>query len=268
MDDRYFGSEATAAMMRRSAMLQRIVADNPRLAWYGRAVAVAGYAPGDFPLLEALARLQGVGLAYWVPIDASDALQQALEEAGFKSDRFECVANTTPCVDRARALLEQTSLPPDIEVLRIGKDSPDDDVADFAELALSEGVLPPPEAVIRGFRRAGAFLLARERSSGRAVSCATCIETYHPQSEYGDCAFWGMLSTVPDRRGERIALVLGARAMVTMADEAGFKRFQTGVRADNAASMALCAKLGLHPGTHTLIVAMDPAQFGDERVTK
>ena len=100
------------------------------------------------------------------------------------------------------------------------------------------------------------------------LSCAAAIENFHPKSPRSDHAFWGMLSTLPEWRGRKIALILGAQAMVTLFEDHGFSKFTTGVRAGNAGSMALCAKLDMLPGKWCSYVGMDPAQFTTARVTK
>jgi hypothetical protein len=52
-----------------------------------------------------------------------------------------------------------------------------------------------------------------------------------------------MLATLEDRRGEIIALLLGAQAIVHMWERHGARGFMTGVRADNSSSQALCNRL-------------------------
>lgn len=92
--------------------------------------------------------------------------------------------------------------------------------------------------------------------------------SHHPADPHAGDAFWGLLATRPDRRGERIALLLGAQAMVTMWEVHGARGFMTGVQGDNASSMALCRRIGVTPSDRTFIGCIDPATFGDPAITK
>ena len=77
-----------------------------------------------------------------------------------------------------------------------------------------------------------------------------------------------MLATDDSRRGEGIALVLGAMAMLRMNEAFGYTDCFTGIRAGNAPSEALCAKLGLSPSDTLVLIAIDPAMLAGGRVTK
>ena len=71
-----------------------------------------------------------------------------------------------------------------------------------------------------------------------------------------------MLATRADRRGEKIGLVLGAQAIVHMWERHGARGFMTGVRAENASSQALCAKLGVGPTDWIYAHCIDRGVFG------
>lgn len=267
MADLFFGSDDARELTRRSMMLHRIAGGDRDLAWYGRWVALTWSGPDCLNRFEALIRLQGASPLYWIPSEEEASVIRALEGAGLKPDLFENVCSAGNSVAAARVILATQSLPDDLEVVRLGPESPDTDLTDFADLALSEGVLPPPSPVLRGAMRRGVCLLARSRHTGDAVSTAVSIEMFHPEGPRGDHAFWGMLTTVPARRGEKIALILGAMAMTAMEEEHGLSRFMTGVRAANASSLALCAKVDMVPTGYRIVAGMDPSQFSNARVT-
>ena len=268
MQDRFFGPPDVQVMARRAKALFNITSDDPNLAYYGRFVSLADFETGGLEKFQDLIRLQGASAAYWIPNEVAHEVESALESAGLRADRFEYVVTEGDSVARAREILSNFSVGDDIAVTRIGPDSSDDDLDAFAEVAGAGGVLPPPASVLRGRTRRSAVFLARERTSNRAISCAAGIENFHPKSARSDHVFWGMLSTLPDWRGRKIALILGARAMVSLYEDFGFSKFTTGVRADNAGSMALCAKLDMLGGKWCIHVGMDPAQFSGARVTK
>ena len=77
-----------------------------------------------------------------------------------------------------------------------------------------------------------------------------------------------MLATRQDRRGEKIALLLGAQAIVHMWERHGARGFMTGVRANNASSQALCHKLGVRATDWIYASCLDQTQFGGKSVTK
>jgi RimJ/RimL family protein N-acetyltransferase len=77
-----------------------------------------------------------------------------------------------------------------------------------------------------------------------------------------------MLATREDRRGQRIAFILGAQAIVHMWERHGARGFNTGVRADNAPSRTLCEKLGVCSTEWIYAQCIDRELFGGVSITK
>ena len=77
-----------------------------------------------------------------------------------------------------------------------------------------------------------------------------------------------MLATREDRRGEKIALQLGAMAIEHMWVNEGARGFITGVRQDNRSSQALCGRLGVHDTDWIYAQCLDVAVLGGSSVTK
>ncbi len=268
MEDRFFGPPDVQIMSRRAQALFNLVKDDPQYVWFGRFVAPADVPAMGIEAFVNLIRIQGACPGYFIPIGATDEVDAALDAWGMRRDWYEYVVTDGDSVARAREILAEHTLGGDLEVTRLGTDSPDEDLDAFAEVAGVGGVLPPPASVLRGEARRGVFLVARDKATGRPVTCAAAVESFHPDSHAGDHGFWGMLSTVPEWRGRKLALILGAQAMVTMSDEHGVSKFTTSVRPSNEGSMALCAKLDMKPGKWRSVVGMDPGQFSGDRVTK
>lgn len=265
----YYGSADQQAMARKAEALFALVKGDPRFAWYGRNVVLTETGEGALDTFDHLVRLQGATAWYPVPGAEVGQLVEAIEGRGFRTDGF-CFCRTAEEADSvalAEAVLDRVALPEDLTLTRLGPDSPDADLDALAEVALSCGVLPPPASVLRGEVRRSVLLLARDRA-GMPVATAAAIESFHPDGPLGDTSWWGMLATVPKRRGEGIALRMGAEAMLTMSREHGFRRFMTGIRAENAPSLGLCAKLGVGPTGDEILIAMDPSAFSDARITK
>lgn len=256
-------------MARRGADLFALVGDDPRFAWYGRNVTLADVHASGLDTFEALIRLQGATAGYFVRRDAEAGIRRELEARGLRTDAMGfALSPGDRSVELAKNIVESISRPADLDVVTIGPRSPEADLEAFADLSLAQGVLPPPDAVLRGSARRGVALVARERGTGRAVGCAASFANFHPASPMAGMCFWGMLATHPDRRGEGIALVLGARAMLEMRDRTGIGRFSTGIRDDNLPSLRLCSKLGVEKSDYMIVLGMDPDAFADARVTK
>lgn len=120
---------------------------------------------------------------------------------------------------------------------------------------------------MRGQARRGINLVACDRS-GRPVASASSFVLHHPASPHAGDVFWGMLATRDDRRGEKIALVLGAMTIVHMWENEGARGFMTGVRNDNASSRALCNKLGVGDTEWIYAQCLDTSILGGSSFTK
>jgi RimJ/RimL family protein N-acetyltransferase len=120
---------------------------------------------------------------------------------------------------------------------------------------------------MRGGVVPGLCLIAQD-ASGRVVSTASSYRHHHPDSPRADIAHWGMLATREEWRGRKIGLILGAMAIVEMWERFGVRGFMTGIRADNAASQALCNKLGVRATDWVYAQCIDPAVLGGASLTK
>jgi GNAT superfamily N-acetyltransferase len=77
-----------------------------------------------------------------------------------------------------------------------------------------------------------------------------------------------MLATHPDRRGQGLARVLGARAMLAMAADYGYRDFFTGIVPGNAPSEKLCRGMGLRETGLAIVTCADPTVLKGGRMTK
>jgi RimJ/RimL family protein N-acetyltransferase len=159
------------------------------------------------------------------------------------------------------------ALPDDFTVVRIEPGTSAEKLALLAELALACGVLPPAGAALRGIGKPGLALLAVD-ADGRAVACAAAAAYLHTDHPLGYQCWWGMLATAPERRGQRLALSLGAVAMLEARERLGFDEVFTGVEPGNAASEAVCARLGLRPEDRSVLGVADPNLVPGGRMTK
>lgn len=120
---------------------------------------------------------------------------------------------------------------------------------------------------MRGRARRGVNLVASDEL-GRPIASASSFVLHHPSSPHANDVFWGMLATRPDRRGEKIALVLGAMTIVHMWEREGARGFMTGVREDNVSSRALCTRLDVTDSDWIYAQCIDPHLLRSSTITR
>ena len=266
-DDEFFGSPDRIALARRSASLWSLLRDDPRYAYYGRLVALSDPGHDAADILAAMAKLQGAAVSYFYPADDAENLFAQLAERGLATDRHEHFRGGETALAASQRALRDFALPADLSISAIDAGTPRELVGDIAELCQSCDVMPVPGSFMRGKTGTGICLVATDRDR-RPVATASSYMIHHPSSPRAKDAFWGMLATREDRRGERIALLLGARAIIHMWERHGARGFMTGVRADNPSSQALCNKLGVSATEWVYATCIDRGMFGGSAVTK
>jgi hypothetical protein len=266
-DDEFFGDPGRISLARRSANLWSLLRDNPRYAYFGRVVALCDPGPDAADILSALAKLQGAAIANFYPANEAAGLFAQLEARGFATDRHEHYWGGEAAFAASRKVLEDFPLPTDLRISAIDPDTPRELVRDVAELCQACDVMPVPGSVMRGLVRKGICLVATGQD-GRPVGTASSYMIHHPSSPRAKDAFWGMLATRNDRRGEKIALLLGARAIVHMWKKNGARGFMTGVRSDNSSSQALCNRLGVRATDWIYASCIDKELLGRSSITK
>jgi RimJ/RimL family protein N-acetyltransferase len=152
-------------------------------------------------------------------------------------------------------------------VREVGPDTSADDIRSLDRMTQGCDVLLPMGSFLRGQQRPSVFLFARD-GDGRVVGDSGAVAQFHPDHPKAERFWWGMLATDERRRGQGIAIVLGAMALLRMREKFGYTRRFTGNRAGNGPSEALCTKLGLRPDETTVLIAIDPQMFSGGRITK
>lgn len=264
---KYFGTPDQQALERRAGLLWQIVKGDPRYSSHGRAVAVIEGRAEDVDLQIALARVQGVGPSPRLTPEVMQARKTAIEAAGLVTDVYEHWASGPSAIPVARDLLARRALPDELAVLQVGLDSTDQEFRSLDALTQSCGVLLPASNFLCGAEGPAVCFYART-AEGEAVGVAAAVAESPPSSAAADRSWWGMLSTAAPWRGRGIAKLLGAMALVAMADRYKMRVFGTGIRAGNTESEVLCAGLGFAPsGLHDLM-AIDPVTISGGRMTK
>ncbi|MCC1494896.1 N-acetyltransferase [Cognatishimia sp. F0-27] len=267
-ENEVFGTDDQRALLLRGAEMARLLADDWRYTYYGRTVGLARPADGDLDRLIALVRLQG-NAAY-----ADLAPEQAVEYAkrlrmlGLNPVQYVKWQGSTDAIAAARTCLADIPLPDDVTALRLDAQTDGTVLQALALMASEAGVLLPRGAVLRGMVKPAACFVAMD-PQGAVVSCAAACAYAHPDHPtLGADVWWGMLATAPERRGQRIAVRLGAMALMHMVDAYDARAFFTGVAPGNAPSEAVCRRMGLHPSQSEILGCADPASLKSGRMTK
>ena len=264
--DQFFGEPEQQALQRRADHLWTLLKDDLRFCCHGRAVGLAEPTEANVDTQIALAMLQGAAPVEGLPRPEAPARREALERAGLKTDQFVNWNGGIQALAAAEDVIRSMSLPSDLEVVSVDGDTAGDDLAQLDALTQSCGVLLPLGAFMRGHRRPAVCLYARD-SAGRIVGSTSSVAQFHPDHPNAGLVWWGMLATAEARRGQGIALLLGALSMRAMRDRFGYQRFFTGIREGNTASERLCGKLGLSPSDTVVMIAIAPDLFASGRVT-
>ena len=263
-----FGSDDQRALLRRGMAMARLIGNDPRYTYYGRTVGLVSFDDGTLDDLIALTRLQGNSNCGVVANDDIADLAAQLKDHGLSPVQYAKWVGENTALTAARQLVRTVALPQDVTLITLDEHTRPETIGSLADMALGCGVLPSCGAVLRGLGKPAVCVAAVDQA-GTVVSCAATAAFAHGDHPLlGRQAWWGMLATAPTRRGERLALILGAHAIVTMHEKYGFSSFMTGVEPGNAPSEAVCARIGFLNTDVSVLGCADPALLGSGRMTK
>lgn len=263
----YFGTESQQGLQQRAEDLWRVVQDDPRFSCHGRAVALADYTEQNLSVHLALARLQGVCPLGGIEKDVAQKRRKQLEAEALVADEYVHWEGGIEAVEAARAVMKDRKLPSDLRVVEVDAATSLEDLRKLDSLTQRCDVLLPMGSFLRGQQMPSVFLFAIDQK-GQVVGTSAAVAQYHPKHPKADMVWWGMLATDEDRRGEGIALILGAMALHEINKKFGYSSCFTGIREGNEPSEALCAKLGLAATSSIDLIAIYPPAFSGGHLTK
>lgn len=248
--------------------MRELTKNDARFHYYGRTVGVVTPDAAPLEVLVALARLQG-NASYQDMADSEVTdLRATFDAMGLSTVHYARWETGENALTVAHKAAHTIPLPAGYTLAYLTPDTPADLRGKLADTALECGVLPPSLAVLSGAEQPGVCAMALDQA-GDVAACAAAASVLppaHPDAQI--TCWWGMLATAPAHRGKALSLHLGAKVMIAMHETYGFERFFTGVVPGNAASEAVCRKLGLaHRGRSILGVA-DPGLVPGGRMTK
>lgn len=270
MDDlapEYFGNSDQQRLQMRADYLWKLVQDIPDYACHGRVVGLANYSEHNLEQQIALARLQGVAPVDGMPREYLAKRRTGLENAGLITDVYDHWEGSVATFKAADAILAKSGLPADLKACVVTSDTSVEDLTNRDSLTQSCDVLLPMGLFMRGFERPSVFLYAKDRAE-RVVGAAAAVAQFHNEHDKSQMVWWGMLSTDPKRRGQGIALILGAMVSRDVRQKLGLSKCFTGIRAGNVPSEALCSKLALSRTDTVDLLAINPESFGGGQMSK
>ncbi|MEM9437504.1 MAG: GNAT family N-acetyltransferase [Pseudomonadota bacterium] len=263
----YLGSEAQRAVLRRGRAVYELVKDDRRCTYYGRGVGVCTFADADDALMSSLLTLQGTTTIAKVTADEHATVTAQMNAQGVSVTRYDRWIGSDDALAKANEIIAETKLSKGLILHEISPDTPPETLDAFQRLAESCGVMIPNLALLRNDLRPGTCFVAMTET-GEAVSCgagAAFAHRGHPTM--GREAWWGMLATAEAWRGHRLALLLGAHAIVSLRARLPGCTIMTGVQPGNAPSEAVCSKLGLAPDGAQVATIVDPAALPGGKLT-
>ncbi|GAA6160658.1 hypothetical protein NBRC116589_28320 [Ruegeria sp. HU-ET01832] len=267
IDSEYFGNSDQQRLQMRADNLWKLLRDIPDYACHGRVVALANYSEHNLEQQIALARLQGVGLVDRMPREHLAKRRAGIENAGLVTDVYDRWEGSQATFEATDAILAKRSLSADLKVCAVTADTSKEDLKKLDSLTQSCDVLLPMGSFLRGFERPSIFLYAKD-PDGLVVGAAAAMAQFHDDHDKGRMVWWGMLSTDLNRRGEGIALILGAMVLRDVRQKLGFSECFTGIRAGNLPFEALCSKLALARTNAVDLLAINPESIGGGQMTK
>lgn len=267
LNPEYFGNSDQQRLQMRADYIWKLLKDIPEYACHGRVVGLANYSEQNLEQQIALARLQGVAPVDGMPRDHLAKRRAGLEGAGLVTDVYDHWEGSLATFEAADAILAKRGLPADIKACAVTADTSVEDLTNLDSLTQSCDVLLPMGSFLRGFERPSVFLYAKD-PEGRVVGAAAAVAQFYRDHDKGGMVWWGMLSTDTKRRGEGIALILGAMVLRDVRQKLGLSECFTGIRAGNLPSEALCSKLALARTNTVDLLAINPESFGGGQMTK
>ena len=263
----YFGTNAQQAVLRCSRAVYGLMRSDQRCTYYGRSVGLCTPAVATGETLDALLAIQGTASIARVTADEMPAVEAEMTRRCLSVTRYDRWLGREDGFTAAEAIVTKTSLPEGLTLTELSSTSDPKLVEALAQLAASCGVMLPNMAVLRGELRPGTCFVAMT-PEGRAVSCAAGAAFAHPDHPtLSKEAWWGMLATAEDWRGHRLALLLGAYAILALRSKLPGCTIMTGVQPGNEPSVAVCSKLGLARDGTQVATIVDPSALPSGKLT-
>ena len=257
-----FGDPGHKALLERGEALWRVVRDHPRYAYYGTVVSLSDPGNDTADVVASLARIQGLGMCFYLPKTEAASIRRQLDGEGFRTAQSLFCSGGEASYQASRSLLDNGTPPEGVTIELLSERSPDTLIEATLALCQACGLSAMPGEIMRGSVLPGINLVARD-AAGAPVAPAASYAMHAPGTPRAKEAFWGVLATRAAHRGRGLAGWLGARAIQHMWEHEGMRGFNTGIKEDNAASLAACAKLGIRRSDLVTLFCFDDATLSE-----
>lgn len=257
IQNEYFGGPFFAPVQAKSDLLWPLLKNDPRYCFHGRAIGLADKHATDLEIIVSIAKITGFTLCGFVPSREVEKLQSSLDELGLVTDRMEMWASDQTTIEKAREIIASKQLPASDVISFVKTDTSQAVLRELDRFTQEHGTSLPMESFVRGVQKPAVFAYACGKD-GQVFVTSASIGHFHDKHANSDMAYWGMLATREDKRGQGAALILGSHAIVSMHERHGFQRFFTPVKGGNTASENLCLKLGFSKQDSAGLIAIDP----------
>ncbi|MEM9700641.1 MAG: GNAT family N-acetyltransferase [Pseudomonadota bacterium] len=257
-----FSDSSHKALLERGEALWRVVRHHPRYAYYGTVVSLSDPGEDTACVVASLARIQGLGMCFYLPETAATPIRRQLDGEGFRTGQSLFCRVGQAAYDASKSLLHSGAPPESVTIEPLTDRSSDTLVEATVALCQACGLSAMPGEIMRGSVLPGINLVAKD-AAGAPVATAASYAMHAPGTRRAKEAFWGVLATRDDHRARGLAGWLGALAIQHMWEHAGMRVFNTGVKEDNAASLAACAKLGIRRSDLVTLFCYDDATLAE-----
>lgn len=210
-----FGNPAQHAILRRGEDVWRVVQGHPRYAYYGTVVSLSDPGEDTAEIMASLARLQGLSMCFYCPKAEATALLAELEAKGLRTAQSWYHRGGRAAYEASKTLLNSRSAPENLNITRLDATTLESVIKATVELCQSCGLTAMPGEIMRGSVIPGINLIATD-VSGAPVATAASYAMHAPETPRATEAFWGVLATREDYRGQGLAAWLGAVAIEHM----------------------------------------------------
>lgn len=265
--DIIYGSPQQVMVVKRANALWALIAGDPRFSFQARCVSLTQEQTNSADIVIALSRLQGYASCHFVPKQNVQNMADAYEVAGLRPAIWNQCWGRESAISKSKSFMSDFNPPEGLLLKTVTPQTPDAVIHAICKVSVASGVMPVPGSAMRGAGPKGMILYIEDRD-GEVLATGGAFMAYHADSARADEAFWGMLATDVDWRGQRLACWIGAQVILQMTEQFGARGFSSGVKSDNPASQAMCARLGVGPSDMAYVGATDPEIMGDASITR
>lgn len=256
--DGYVGTAAQVALQRKCVASHAWIMETPGAVQYGRVMGADDPDSYGWGRIEAALDEDGFFGFRLIRRNAVPLLRGRLAQRGAEIDCWDIFAAPA-------AVLCDRPLPPLADGLVLVEGAEAAAPAPLTAIQscmMGQGVVPLPGPILSG-ALGPAALAAVGAPGGRVLSTAFAYFPHNARSPYRDWAWSGLVATVPEARGQGLAVAAHIAVLRAIVGEHGAARVYAQARSENTASVRMLEKSGMThmPDRVSCIARMGTARF-------